>query len=357
MHRIFQLPDVAGPVVLFQLAVRLGAEILFHSVFPAVTLYKILGEAINVLLPLAQRRYLDHADIQPVKKVFPELTLVHQLAKGYVVCANHSHIDVSRGGSPHPIKGVFLKHPQKLRLHGKGQRPDFVQKQGPVVCHLEIALLARCRSSGKRAFLIAEKFRLCKAFLYGGAVYLDTRLGTAGTVLVNEVKNSLLAHSCFSLNNHVAVVFCYIQGVRYHFLRHRAHIKEAVDLPCRGFVGLPAGFGALIHFLAAVHKIIVQLCKYRFCVSHQRKHHVVSVFVHAVKGVLHDSYLSQAFRNEKRLGIVIVDVGMADESPVPHHKSRHAFAVSYILQVYDHVHEIIFLFTKQTLRYADGIAH
>ena len=197
-------------MICFKLAISIRAEFFFNSILLTVMLHKRFRQAIDIFRSPSERRDFNLTDIQSVKKILPELSFIDQLLQRYIVCADHPYVHVSCLRSAHTVKGVFLKHAQKLRLHGQRQGTDFVKEKRSVVGNFEVAFLSGTCCAGKRAFLITEKFRLSEIFLNRRAVYFNTRLRLSRAVLMYQVENSFFADACLSLNNHIAVVPCYV---------------------------------------------------------------------------------------------------------------------------------------------------
>ena len=73
LHGVFQLADVAGPLVVHQQAQCFGGELAGReAVFFGVELEEVRGEQRDVLLAVAQRRQFEADDVEAVEEVFAE---------------------------------------------------------------------------------------------------------------------------------------------------------------------------------------------------------------------------------------------------------------------------------------------
>ncbi|MBI5885112.1 MAG: hypothetical protein HZB85_00805 [Deltaproteobacteria bacterium] len=116
---------------------------------------KIGHEDGDILLALAQRRYLYGDDVQPVVEVVAECPALNGGLKVDVGGGYHADIDLYGDVAADALEHLFLKHAQKLDLQVHGQRRDLVEEDGAAVSVLELAEFF-CVRPGKRAFLVAE---------------------------------------------------------------------------------------------------------------------------------------------------------------------------------------------------------
>src|SRR5215471_20657327 len=86
------------------------------------------GEQDRIPSPVAKRRQLDDRHVQAVVKVFPEspaFDLAFQLARSR---RNHSHVDRPRPILPDAPDLAFLKGSKQLRLQGRREISNLVEK-------------------------------------------------------------------------------------------------------------------------------------------------------------------------------------------------------------------------------------
>src|SRR5262245_12460643 len=101
---------------------------------------------------------------------------------------------MQRLGAAQALELAELKHAQELGLRGQRQLADLVEEQRPAPRELEPALLARVRA-GERAALVTEQLRLEQRLGQGGAVDLDERHRPARRVVMNRMRDELLARA------------------------------------------------------------------------------------------------------------------------------------------------------------------
>ena len=87
---------------------------------------------------------------QPVVEVFAEPSLLHLLGQVPVSGRNDARFGLDGPGAADPAKLTLLENPQQFCLGFQGKFADFVQKEGGLVCQLEMAEKRRNRSSLSR---------------------------------------------------------------------------------------------------------------------------------------------------------------------------------------------------------------
>ena len=76
----------------------------------------MLGEQGHVGDALTERRQQNVEHLQPVKEIFPELSLLDGLPQIGIAGGNDAHIGFQRARAAEALIFPFLKEPQKLRL-------------------------------------------------------------------------------------------------------------------------------------------------------------------------------------------------------------------------------------------------
>ena len=154
LDQVFQLPDVAGPIVLRHLGQRLGREV---EVDPAVVqgrpLQEAAGQLGNVFLPLPQRRHPDGDDVQPVVEVLAELSLADPVEQVAVGRRHDAHVDLDPLGATDSLDSPLLQEAQDLGLEDDVHLADFVQEERPP---------RRPRSSGRSRKAVRLVGRRCR---------------------------------------------------------------------------------------------------------------------------------------------------------------------------------------------------
>src|SRR6266566_7249133 len=149
LYYIFQLADVARPVVVHQNLQRFGLEPqrgLAVRVEELVVFAAILGEEVlhqrrNIFLAVAQRWQGDVDDVQAVIEVFAKSSFLHQLFQIRIRGGENSHVDLDRIGRAQRHKFPLLNYAQKLGLRLRTDGADFIEEDGAAVGDLEVALV------------------------------------------------------------------------------------------------------------------------------------------------------------------------------------------------------------------------
>ena len=102
------------------------------------------------------------------------------------------HVDLDRLDAAQPLELALLDDAQQLDLDGEVHLADLVEQERAAVGALEPPLLAR-RGAGERPFLVAEELRFDERVRQGRAAHLDERLGRPLRVVVNRLRDQLLA--------------------------------------------------------------------------------------------------------------------------------------------------------------------
>ena len=99
LDRIFQFADVSHPRLLLQLVHgcrRDAGDALVHR--QRELSYEVVDQHRNVVAPLAQWRQLNMEDVEPVKKVRPELPFLDQLFQILVGGGDATEVDLDQSG-------------------------------------------------------------------------------------------------------------------------------------------------------------------------------------------------------------------------------------------------------------------
>jgi hypothetical protein len=104
----------------------------------------VLGQHLDVLAALAQRRHGDRDDLEPVEEILAEALLAHELAELLVGGGHDAHVDAHGPGAPQPLELALLQHAEDLRLGH--QRERFVSDGDPATVTIPAARRDRLRS-------------------------------------------------------------------------------------------------------------------------------------------------------------------------------------------------------------------
>ena len=81
----------------------------------------------DVILPFPQWGYHDRHHVQAVKQVLAELSFPHQRFDIPVGGSHYAHIHIDGLMAAHFAKLLFLKDPEQLGLHTRGNLADLIQ--------------------------------------------------------------------------------------------------------------------------------------------------------------------------------------------------------------------------------------
>src|SRR5262245_17074933 len=81
-----------------------------------IALHQVLDQKSDVVLPVAQRRYVYRENVEPIEKVPAERTSIYGGFQVAVCGRDHSNIRGDRLAAPHALEFPFLKHPQQRNL-------------------------------------------------------------------------------------------------------------------------------------------------------------------------------------------------------------------------------------------------
>ena len=200
---VLELADVARPVVAHQHVDRRRRDPL--DVLPVLArelLEEVVGEQQDVRLPLAQRRHEDREHVQPVVEILAERSpsaiafsrslLVAAISRtsARIVCVPPSRSN-SRSCSTR----------SSLTCVARLSSPISSRNSVPPSASSKRPFFERVRA-GERALLVAEELRLDQILRQRRAVHLDERLLRARRVVVDRVRDQLLAGARLAAQQH-----------------------------------------------------------------------------------------------------------------------------------------------------------
>src|SRR5260370_5374384 len=139
-HGVFELAHVAGPLRVFELVARFGAD----RVGPRAHLLRRLADEVtrqlrDIFAPLAQRRHLDRDYAKAEVQVLAEFALRDQDLEVLVGRGDYARLQLERLDAADPVELALLQHAQQLRLQLDRQVANFVEEDRAGVGHLEFA--------------------------------------------------------------------------------------------------------------------------------------------------------------------------------------------------------------------------
>ena len=157
----------------------------------------------HVLFPFPQRRKKNGNDGQPVIQVLPKMTLAYRALQVAIRGRDHANVHLDVAHTTDAPDDLVLQHPQELCLKQRRKLSNLIQKQRSLVGHLKQTLLHRL-GIGKRAALVAKKFRLHQCFRNRGAIDRHKRFVFSRALIMNCLRHQILAGSTLSLNQNRA---------------------------------------------------------------------------------------------------------------------------------------------------------
>ncbi len=224
---VFQLPDIARPVVIHQ-HVDGGCRKTFDVlvVFFGIFFQEIVGKQQNIRFPLSQRRHVYRKDIQPVVEVSPKGFFLHTLLQVLVGGGDHPDINLDGFLPSDPFQFPLLENPQQPGLDIQADGSDLVQKNGSLVGQFKFPQFL-LDSSGKRSFFMSEQFAFDQVGRKSRAIYLDERpFGSVGIVM-HRVGHQFLASPALSPDQNRRVTFGDMGDHLEHF-PHAAAVSHNV---------------------------------------------------------------------------------------------------------------------------------
>src|SRR5262249_26515322 len=184
---VFELPDVAGPVVRHQPPQRLlrHRDAARRDLLAAQLLQEVLHEERNVLAALAERRQAHGDDVEAGEESLAGRALRDHLREIRMRGGDDAHVDLDRVGVADALELALLQHAEQLGLQRRAHRADFVEQQRALVRLLE-ASLAGADGARERATDVAEELRLEQRLWNRAAVDGDEPVGAPRTVVMDR---------------------------------------------------------------------------------------------------------------------------------------------------------------------------
>jgi hypothetical protein len=178
-----------------------GKPPLFASEPLRHLLEESLGEGRKVLGSLAQRRQVEIHHLQAVVEILSETAFLDLRLQVPMGRRDHPHVHFDGLRAAHALQGTLLKDPQHLRLGLARHVADLVQEDGSTVGGLE-SPRPPCVCTRERSLLVSEEFALHQLPADGGAIHRDEGPVLSGAVLVEGLRDQLLAGTAGAANQH-----------------------------------------------------------------------------------------------------------------------------------------------------------
>src|SRR5215469_8873752 len=204
--RIFQFPDVAGPVVRRQLGARLDADRRDPRTHLAHRLAdEVVGQFGDVFAAVAQWRKMNRDNVETEVEVLAEASPGDQFLQILVGRCNHARLDPQRFDAADPGELALLEHAQKLGLKLERKVADFIEEDGSGVGHFEFAsssLVCTC----ERTTFMAEQLALQQALRNRRTIHRHEWRAPAPRLEVNRAGHEILAGAALAEQEHGRIV-------------------------------------------------------------------------------------------------------------------------------------------------------
>ena len=155
---ILELPHIAGIIVVAKNIDRLGVDFLRLSAGGArLFLQEVIHQQWNIFEPLAERRYFDRDDRQPVIKILAERAVLHLALEDLVGRPDDANVHGNALVVADAADFPLLQNAEKFRLQGRRHRIHFIEKNRAEIRFFKQSALVG-DGARKRALLVAEQF-------------------------------------------------------------------------------------------------------------------------------------------------------------------------------------------------------
>ena len=227
-ENIFELADIAGPVVLEQNDLSAAGEAEERlAVGFAIFFEEMLNEERNVFGALGEARNAQLDGAEAVEEIFAEASGENFGAQIAIRCGDHSNVNGADFGRADALDLAILNYAEQLGLHGKRSFADFIEEDGAAVGEFEEAG-ASVSGAGESAANVAEKLAFEQRVDHSGAI-ADGEAGFGnGAHLVERVSDEFLAGASGAGDENVGVMASDFAGEIEHFKHDRAFADDAV---------------------------------------------------------------------------------------------------------------------------------
>ena len=200
LHRVFQLPDIAGPGVIQEQAHGLGAELQdLLAPLQGKTAQEMEGQPGDIVFPVPEGRQDDGDDVEAIEEVFPEGPFFDLGQEILVGGGQDAHIHGQGLLSPQALEFAGLQDPEQFDLGRRGNFADLIEKDRAAVGLLETPRLL-AQGPGEGALFVAKELAFQQGGGIGGAIDHHKRTGSAGAVGMNGPGHQFLAGAALSLD-------------------------------------------------------------------------------------------------------------------------------------------------------------
>src|ERR1700722_13475696 len=162
---------------------------------------EVLDELPDVLFPFAQRRQGNRKSIQPIVKIFPELTVANHLPQVPVGSDNDADIHLRGTCAADGLEFAFLEYAQQLGLKFQRHISNFIEEQRPAIGKRKAAHV-RSDRAGESSPFMSEKPAFEKPGRHSRTVHLDEISVAARTEFMNRARYDFLAGAGLAREQH-----------------------------------------------------------------------------------------------------------------------------------------------------------
>ena len=162
---------------------------------------KVVGQHQQIGLPIAKRRHEDREHVEAIVQVFAERPRRDSLLHIFVGGGEETDVHFDGFRAAEALELALLQHAEQLHLRREGQIADLIEKERAAFGQLEAPLLSRV-GAREGALLIPEELRLDEAVGQRRATHFDERFLRPQRVVVDRMRDELLARARFSADEH-----------------------------------------------------------------------------------------------------------------------------------------------------------
>ena len=170
---------------------------------------------------------LHREDVQPIVEILAEAPRLHHGQKIAVSGGNQPDVGMERFDPAHPAEDIGLEKAKQLRLDGKRQFPDLVEKEGPPGRRLHQSRLAGV-GAGKGPLFMAEELAFDEVFRKPRAIHGHEGAVGPGRELVDGQRHQLLPRPRLAVQENGG-------GLGRHLVDGRHHPDKGGRFPDKSF--------------------------------------------------------------------------------------------------------------------------
>src|ERR1035438_3644262 len=230
LNHVSQLANIAGPrIVLQELHAFAGRwpGLFTHSL--SEFLNESLYEKRNVLRAFAQRWYVNGKHVKTVKQIFPERAVLHLFGQISMSCGDDPNIYLDRLRAAETLKLAILHNTQQFCLQFERQLPNFIEKEGGIVCQFKSTHLFG-QGTGVSPFFSSEQLVFNQSRRQGGAIYPYHKPILAPAEVMNRTGYQFFAGAGLARDKHDRVRRGYLFDPLKHFLERLAFADDLVKV-------------------------------------------------------------------------------------------------------------------------------